>query len=96
VLLLQGDDAALEGPKAGGDAVGHLAPGQQSFDPLAGAVDARQDLKGQADRAAAGDGDHVFDGQTLAVEHNRFVHRSPPRMGVYPWLDIRQATALAA
>ena len=89
--LLQGDDAVLKSPEAGGDAVGHLAASQQSFDPLAGPADAWQDFGGQPDGAAAGDGDHVLDGQTLAVEHNRVIHRSPPHRRVYPRPGIRQA-----
>jgi len=72
----------------------NLATGQQLFDPLAGPADAWQGFWGQPDGAAAGDGDHILDGQTLAVEHNRVIHRSPPHGRVYPGLAIRQVPVL--
>ena len=73
--LVGRDDAVFEGPKAGSDAVGHLAACEQSLNRLRGAgyVGLRRFAK--RDRRlvwlAVGHGDNLVDGEALAVKKYR-------------------------
>jgi hypothetical protein len=71
--LLWVDHAVAESPKAGGDAIDHASFGHETLDGLPGAIYALLRLRAESEQEfvglGIGNGDHIFDGQALAVQN---------------------------